>query len=73
MMFRYAERDRANCAMCSKVLSMEVRALWHGRARAHSAGRAFAHERAFGSMACECSMMFRYAGQDGWRRLCYLQ
>ena len=34
VMFRYAGRDRANCAMCSKVLSMEERALWDGRARA---------------------------------------
>ena len=38
---------RINCAMCSKVLIMEERALWDGRARARAPdGRARAHERA---------------------------
>ena len=62
MLFRHAGRDRSNCAMCSKVLSMEVRVLGCTSARSHSGGRAFA--RPFGAVACEGSMMFGNAERD---------
>ena len=44
-----------NCAISSRVLCMEERSLWDGRARA----------RARMTISCEGTIMFRHAGYDG--------